>query len=99
LLGLSEPFVGLAHPGVLGVAFIGLPPVARDTWPPSTPRRPGHRLGVASTSLGRTMPARSSADCCNNEFGEVPVPQIWAGVDIGNLTRVWVICISHDRRR
>ncbi|MGW9136290.1 hypothetical protein, partial [Streptomyces sp. NPDC055681] len=25
LIGMSEPFVGLAHPGVSGVAFSGLP--------------------------------------------------------------------------
>src|SRR5882757_1704659 len=37
LIGMSEPFVGLAHPGVSGVAFSGLPSVASYDSPPDTP--------------------------------------------------------------
>lgn len=37
LVGMSEPFVGLAHPGVSGVTFSGLPSVAFYDSPPDTP--------------------------------------------------------------
>jgi N-acetyl-1-D-myo-inositol-2-amino-2-deoxy-alpha-D-glucopyranoside deacetylase len=38
LIKMSKPFVGLAHPGVSGVAFSGLPFVASYDSPPDTPR-------------------------------------------------------------
>lgn len=44
------------------------------------------------------MPARSSADLCNSELVEVPVPQIWAGVDIGK-THHHCVVIDQDGAR
>lgn len=66
LIGMSEPFVGLAHPGVSGVAFSGLPSVASydspplhdqgpgagDRGTPEQPLRPAHRTPDARAGRG-----------------------------------------------
>src|SRR5439155_1504002 len=79
----AQPFVGLGDPGELGVAFMLLPTMAREAWPPGSPRRLGRRLGTANKSLRRAMPARSSVVRTARTTSWRAMNRIWAGTDCG----------------